>query len=143
MTESFAFYISALRKKFTQYCSEKLSEMNVTNGQLFILIYVGKKEKCSPKELSIALRLDAGHLNRTITKLVENDLLLQKKNEQDKRGNILSLTDKGKQVFKMSHNFFYEWDEMVLEPLSDAERELLLKLVKKIVSNDNDISWIH
>lgn len=43
--DSFAFYISVLRKKFTQYCSGRLAEMNVTYGQLFILIFVGKKGK--------------------------------------------------------------------------------------------------
>lgn len=133
--DSFAFYISVLRKKFTQYCSGRLAEMNVTYGQLFILIFVGKKGTCSPKEISISLGLDPGHLNRTISKLEEHGLLLQKKNEQDRRAKILSLTDKGRQVFEMSHDLFYQWDEIVLEALSDAERLELLRLLKKTASH--------
>lgn len=133
--DSFAFYISVLRKKFTQYCSGRLAEMNVTYGQLFIIIFVGKKGKCSPKEISISLGLDPGHLNRTISKLEEHGLLLQKKNEQDRRAKILSLTDKGRQVFEMSHDLFYQWDEIVLEALSDAERLELLRLLKKTASH--------
>lgn len=133
--DSFAFYISVLRKKFTQYCSGRLAEMNVTYGQLFIIIFVGKKGTCSPKEISISLGLDPGHLNRTISKLEEHGLLLQKKNEQDRRAKILSLTDKGRQVFEMSHDLFYQWDEIVLEALSDAERLELLRLLKKTASH--------
>lgn len=133
--DSFAFYISVLRKNFTQYCSDRLAEMNVTYGQLFILIFVGKKGTCSPKEISISLGLDPGHLNRTISKLEEHGLLLQKKNEQDRRAKILTLTDKGRQVFEMSHDLFYQWDEIVLEALSDAERLELLRLLKKTASH--------
>ena len=100
MTESFAFYVSVLRKYFTQYCTEKLAEINVTYGQLFILIFVGKKETCSPKEISLALKLDAGHLNRTLSKLIENGLLKQKKSTKDKRANIISLTPKAGKPLK-------------------------------------------
>ena len=140
MTETFAFYISVLRKEFTKYCSETLSELNVTYGQLFILIFVGKKEKCSPKTLSTILKLDAGQLNRTILTLTKNGFLIQEKNQQDRRANILSLTDKGKQVFEMSHNLIYQWDEGALAPLSAAERQELLKLVKKIGFSKSNIN---
>ncbi len=130
--DSFAFYITMLRKDFINFCSEKLSEIGVTYGQLFIIIYIGKKENCSPKEISLALNLDAGHLNRTLIKLIENNLISQKKNEIDKRANIVTLTEKGKNVFKMSHDLFYQWDKTILDNLTDKEKEDLLTLIKKI-----------
>lgn len=43
MTDSFAFYITLLRKQFTKYCSERLNEIGVSYGQLYIIIYIGKK----------------------------------------------------------------------------------------------------
>lgn len=132
LIESFAFYISILRKQFTAYCSEKLSEMNVTYGQLYIIIYVGKKKECSPKDISLSLNLDAGHLNRTLSKLIENDLIIQKKNDHDKRSNVVSLTDKGKEVFEISHNLFQEWDKIALSSLEDSDRQKLMELIKKI-----------
>lgn len=137
MTESFAFYVSVLRKYFTQYCTEKLAEINVTYGQLFILIFVGKKETCSPKEISLALKLDAGHLNRTLSKLIENGLLKQKKSSKDKRANIISLTPKGREAFEMSHNLFWEWDSVILNPLSDNEKQNLMELMKKIAFSED------
>lgn len=132
LIESFAFYISILRKQFTAYCSEKLSEMDVTYGQLYIIIYVGKKKECSPKDISLSLNLDAGHLNRTLSKLIENDLIIQKKNDHDRRSNVVSLTDKGKEVFEISHNLFQEWDQIILSSLEDSDRQKLMELIKKI-----------
>lgn len=32
MTDSFAFYITLLRKQFTKYCSERLYEIGVSYG---------------------------------------------------------------------------------------------------------------
>lgn len=132
MTDSFSFYVSLLRKQFTQYCSERLAEINVTYGQLFILIFVGRKGPCSPKEISLALELDAGHLNRTLSKLTANGLLKQKKNEMDKRANIISLTSKGREAFERSRELFHEWDLLILDPLSDTEKQTLLELMQKI-----------
>lgn len=133
MIDSFALYVSFLKKQFSQYCSKRLMEKGVTFGQLFIIIFVGKKGSCTPKEISQGLNLDAGHLNRTINKLVENNILIQEKNKNDKRSNIITLSDRGKEVLEMSYTLFYEWDNILLNSLETSEREILLKIMRKIV----------
>lgn len=139
MTDSFAFHISVLRKHFTSFCMEKLSEMGITYGQLYILIYIGKKGQCSPKEISASLKLDAGHLNRTLTKLTENHLVSQEKNPNDKRANIVTLTEQGHAVFALSHSLFQDWDTQILAPLNNHERQQLMELLNKICSSQSDI----
>lgn len=133
MIDSFALYVSFLKKQFSNYCSKRLMEKGVTFSQLFIIIFVGKKESCTPKEISQGLNLDAGHLNRTINKLVENDILIQEKNENDKRSNIITLSDKGREVLEMSYTLFYEWDNILLDCLDENEKEMLIKIMRKIV----------
>lgn len=136
--DSFAFYISALRKNFVTYCSEKFLELGITYGQLFVLIYIGKKKECSPKEISEFLKLDAGQLNRTLSKLIENSFIIQRKNNNDRRANIVSLTEKGKKVFEESHNIFYEWDNMVLSKIDDNSRQELMDSMKIVAFKAND-----
>lgn len=138
MIDSIAFYVSILRRQFTAYCTEKLSEMDITQGQIFIIIYIGKRERCSPKDISQALKIDAGHLNRVLTKLIENEFVMQIKNKKDKRANIVSLTTKGKQVFKRSHELFHEWDEKVLSSLEQSEKQKLMDLLKKVTVYQNE-----
>lgn len=138
LIDSLSFYISFLRKNFTEFCSEKLSEIGVTYGQVFIIIYIGKNQACSPKDISKALNLDAGHLNRTLSKLIENDFILQKKNENDKRANIVTLTSKGQEIFKRSYSLFDEWDDIVLSSFTDNEKEELMRLIKKVAFSQRE-----
>lgn len=139
MTNSFAFYVSVLRKHFNAYCMERLSEMGITYGQLYILIYIGKKQECSPKEISASLKLDAGHLNRTLAKMAESQLVIQEKNPDDKRANIVTLTEKGREIFSLSHSLFQDWDKQILAPFEDSEKQQLLRLLNKICCSQSDI----
>lgn len=139
LTDSFAFYVSVLRRHFTAYCTEKLADMGITYGQLYILIYVGKKRKCSPKEISASLMLDAGHLNRTLAKLTDNGFITQKKNPEDRRASIVELTEKGRNVFTDSQSLFQDWDRLVLSPLQDDEHIQIMELIKKICVSKSDI----
>ena len=136
--ESFAFYISVLRKYFVSYCTNKMNELGVTYGQLFVLIYISKKGECSPKDITEYLKLDAGHLNRIITKLIEKDLITQRKNINDRRSNIVSLTDKGLLIVKESQKLFYEWDKEILSEIDDNSRKELMNLMKNIVFKLNE-----
>lgn len=134
-TESLAFYISVLRKYFVAYCRERMDALGVTYGQLFIMIYVHKKVECAPKEISESLRLDAGQLNRTLNKLIEKGLIIQRKNANDRRANILCLTAKGEEIVKESQRLFEDWDQQVLSQIDADRKKELMILMKELVFN--------
>lgn len=136
--ESFAFYVSVLRKNFLGYCSEKLSDMGLTYSQLFIIIHIGKHTQCTPKSISEYLKLDAGQLNRSLAKLAEDNFINQIKSEKDKRVTILTLTEKGERVFKESHEIFFQWDEEILAELDSSSKEKLMDVMKKLALTANE-----
>lgn len=131
--DSFAYYISALRKDFLDYCTKRLSEFDVTYGQLFVLIYISKRDRCTPKEITENMGLDAGYLNRMLGKFIEKKFILYEKSEIDKRVNIISLTEDGKKIVEVSRQCFIEWDQKVLAILEEDKKQDLLKLMKQIV----------
>ena len=131
--DSFGYYIAILRKHFVSYCTEKLSDLGVTYRQLFVLIYISKKKMCSYKEIVEYLKIDAGQLNRFLSKLLEKELIFQKKNDTDKRFNILTLSDKGKKIVEESHMLFYSWDTQVLSDIDDDSRVELMNLMKTLI----------
>ena len=136
--ESFAFYISMLRKYFVKYSTEKIGEFGITYSQLFVLICISKKKECSSKEIVEYLKLDAGQLNRVLTKLLEKNLITQRKNSNDRRYNILNLTNEGIKVVEKSRELFHLWDEQVLSFLDDDSRQELMNLMKKLVFKLNE-----
>lgn len=129
--ESLALYVTLLKKDFVNFCMKRIKEYDISFSQLFIIICVGKKEGISPKEVSNILKIDQGQLNRSLNKLIDNEILIQKKNKNDARANILSLSDKGKDIFEESHNLFYEWDKEILKDIDkETYNELMLFLNK-------------
>lgn len=145
MVISLAYYVTLLRRAFAEYCNQQLSEIGLSQGMIFFIIYIGRHPSCSPKELSRALRMDIGHTARSLVKLEQGGFITQKVNPDDRRARILNLTDSGKEAFTLSHELFLEWDKEVLESLSKEEREmlwgLLNKLIQKEVSGNDEIFY--
>lgn len=129
---SFAAQVSALRRQFVGYCTQRLSQVGVTYGQVYILICIGKRGTCSPKEIGQVLGLDAGHLNRTLSKMAEGGLVEQEPDPKDRRARVVRLTPRGEEIFTLCHAVFHQWDEEVLAPLSAQEREQFMSYMKKL-----------
>lgn len=134
MFDTFAYWVTALRKDFTDFCNEKLLEMGLTQGLLFFILYTGKHPKCSPKELIEALDLDTGYCARTLAKLEEKGFLVQETNPADRRSRMLTLTEKGETVFRASYDLFAQWDNRVLRDLTPSQKTELLQTMKKIAA---------
>lgn len=133
MHQTLAYYATLLRKDFTDYCSRRLTEEGLSQGQLYFILYVGRHVDCSPKELAQALHMDAGHTTRTLKKLAQDGFLLQKKSPKDGRAHTLQLTEKGEHAFRLSYELFMQWDAEVLCPLSCEEQAVLKSLLSKLL----------
>ena len=129
MFDTLAFQSAALYRDFSAYTGEKLEQMGLHFGLLFFLIYVGKHPGTSPTELTEALRLDWGHSQRCITKLVDGGFLTREKAGRRYR---LDLTDKGRKAFAASHQVFFDWDDKRLAALTPEEQETLFTLLRKL-----------
>ena len=132
MTRTLAYYVTWLRKDFADYCGRRLQEIGLSQGLLFFILYVGKHPDCSPKALAQGLRMDFGHVARSLTKLEQGGFIRQEQNPRDKRAHLLRLTDRGQAAFALSHDLFDEWDSRVLEQMERPEREQLLELLGQL-----------
>lgn len=131
MFRTLSYYFSIFYKDFVNYTSEKLQSLGLNYGSLFFLIYVGKNPDCTPSELTKALQVDWGHSQRTITKLEETGFLTK---EKSGRSYHLNLTPKGLKAFQLSHQVFFDWDEINLQCLTDKEHSELIKLLQKVMN---------
>ena len=130
LISTLSFYTTELYKEFAAYTTERLHELGLNFGQMYFIIYVGKHPDCTPSELTKALKLDWGHSQRSITKLVCDGFLTKEKNNS--RSYSLKLTKEGQQAFEVCHQVFFDWDKEYLSGLTAEEKELLLSLLEKI-----------
>lgn len=137
MFQTLSYYCTALYRSFSAYTSQRLQEMGLSYGVLFLLIYIGKHPACTQGELTRALELDWGYCQRSIMKLAEEGFLTR-----EKRGRAyhLNLSEKGRQAFEVSHQVFFDWDDRALGGLSGEEREQLLALLKKVNTKEGTIN---
>lgn len=137
MKNSMAFTIVNLRNNFIDYCNSELKKIGLSQGLLFYIIYIGKNRGCSPKELTEALNMDAGHTTRTISKLLDMGFITKERNEKDKRAHILKLTEKGEEAFKMSYSLFEKWDEKIKEKTGEGKYREILEELKNAIDSDD------
>ena len=128
MLRTFSYACTVLYRRFTHYTSNRLHQLGLSFGTLFFLIYVGKHPGCTQSELTTDLRMDWGHSQRTVLKLVESGFLNR---EKDGRAYRLTLSDKGRQAFEASHQVFCDWDEEALSNRTPEERTQLMTLLFK------------
>ena len=129
MKTTFASYINFLQRDFLEYTKQQLKEINLTYGQLPLIIYIGKHPNCSQAELTEHLQLDWGYSQRTINKLVLTGFVFK---TNTSKNNQLSLTVKGQEAFDLSHHLFFSWDSEALKDLSEEEIKSLKAILQKI-----------
>ena len=130
-------YISQIYRKGRIFIGRGLEEYNIGQGQFMFLLELYIEDGRNQEELAEVLKIDKGTTARAIKKLEESGFIRREKDEKDKRSNRVYLTEEGKE---MKDNILFvlnQWDKKMSEQLDEEERELMIKLLKKVCSNIN------
>lgn len=130
-------YISQIYRKGRIFIGRGLEEYNIGQGQFMFLLELYIEDGRNQEELAEVLKIDKGTTARAIKKLEESGFIRREKDEKDKRSNRVYLTKEGKE---MKDNILFvlnQWDKKMSEQLYEEERELMIKLLKKVCSNIN------
>ena len=135
MIKSNTFYMMIIYKEFLYYTEKVLKKMGISFGQLPFILYIGKNENCTPSDVKNNLKMDWGYVQRSISKLEKDDFISKYKDEGNKRGYCLKLTDSGCEVFEKIHEVFYSWDDEIKDSLSDEQWDEFGDLLCKIFND--------
>ena len=129
LNRTLAFAVSQLRANFVAFSSKKLEALGITQGLLYFILYIGRHPGCTPSDLSAALHADSGHTTRSIRRLEEAGFVVRQTHPTDRRASVLSLTSKGQETVQASREMFAQWDEYLLQSLTDDQRHQLGELM--------------
>lgn len=98
----------------------------------------GTPFQLSPGQLQNMVLISSGALTNRINRLEKAELVTRRTDPNDRRGVIVTLTDKGLTVIEdaVSHHLAAEAE--LLEPLDQAERVQLAALLKKLLLAQKD-----
>lgn len=128
-------YISQLYRRCGIFVTKEMEKYNIGQGQFMFLLELYIEDGRNQEELSKALKIDKGTTARAIKKLEKERYLIRYKDEKDKRSNKIYLTQKGRDVKENIFSVLDEWERKISEHLDESEKELMIKLLKKVCLN--------
>ena len=135
-----SYHVVYLYKHFLNFVSQELKAHQVNCGQMPFILYIGKHAGCSPSDVTKALKVDWGYSQRSIHKLVDQNLIVKKYIESNSRKYVLQLSLQGEEIFTLCHQLFQDWDAQ-FEQISQQEKEEGICCMKKMVASLEGTGW--
>ena len=132
--EKLSSILIELYEKMSSWENAVVKESGLTPAQMHAIEILGHQESLRMKELAQKLGVTTGTLTVMIDRLEQNDLILRKPNENDRRSIVVVLTKKGQKYFKEHHKLHLELTREITSSLTEGEAKQLYTFMEKLVS---------
>lgn len=117
------------------FAERKLQEYDLSFGEQVIMMFLSARDNVSQDTISKKFMIDKGMIAKTLTKLEQKEIITRAQNLENKRENIISLTEKGRDILKIMSGVLEEWNEIIYDGMSKEEIECVKHLTGKMVEN--------
>lgn len=117
------------------FAERKLKEYDLSFGEQVIIMFLATQSKVNQDTISKKYMIDKGMIAKILTRLERKGIILREQNLQNRRENIISLTQKGKDMLDQMDAILKEWNQIIYEGMSSEEIECLKRLTNKMVQN--------
>ncbi len=105
------------------------------HGQMRLIYLLTQKEELTNSQIVEALDIRPSSVSVMIKKLEEDGLVERHDSPDDKRISLISLTDKGRDLIKSSHDFKTEFSDALFDGLTDDEKDEFGRLLNKLTDS--------
>lgn len=133
--ETIGRYLSIAHRAFLSRLGEQLSDYEISVAQLHLLFPLYKEEGIHQKDLCEIFKIDKGAVGRGLQKLEDNGFVERKDDPEDKRRNLIFLTEKSKKLKPEFISILDSIEEEAKEGLSRGEIETFTETMEKICEN--------
>ncbi|MEA2684579.1 MAG: hypothetical protein QOK05_2907 [Chloroflexota bacterium] len=119
--------------------AEVFARFGITFGEyevLAALVRSGTPHRLTPGQLTGAMVLSSGAMTNRIDKLERMGLVERLADPKDRRGTLVSLTDRGRRVVDEALHEHLANEERLLSGLSAADRRQLEQLLRKLLVSE-------
>ena len=130
--ENIGRYFSQMYRKGRIFYTQELKKFGLGSGQSIFLFQLYKKDGVTQEELSNILYIDKGTTARSLKTLEKQGFIRKENVINDKRLNIIYLTEKALKLENEITDILKKWDEILISSLTSDEKLNLLYLLNKI-----------
>lgn len=133
--ESIGKWFSTIHRYNMIYKSRSFGRYGIGSGQLGFLSVLYEKDAISQDELAQELNIDKTTTARAVHKLEELGFVRRQPSEQDRRINLVFLTQKSLDIHPEILSTMRAWTNILVQGFTEDEKELLLRMLKQVSSN--------
>ena len=127
--------LSVIARYFRVFTEKRLKEFDLTFGEQSIIMFLSKNENVNQEAISKRYMIDKGMVAKTLSKLEEKGFIIREQNPDNKRENLISLTEKGVFILDNIHSTLDEWNDILMKDMSQDEINYLKNLTRKMAKN--------
>jgi len=132
INEELTHELLAFFNGFSSWENSIVRSSELTVSEAHALEVLGEHERINMKGLAHKLGVTTGTTTVTVDRLEKKNLAYRESTKEDRRVNLISLTDIGKNAFEEHHDFHLRLTQQMTSVLSDDEIKQFLKTLKKI-----------
>lgn len=114
------------------------SQMNIAGGHLRTLMAIARTDNCTANVICKISGRDKAQITRTLKDLEREQLIQRKSNPDDKRSQLVLLSDKGCSFLEEIWQAEQRIEDQLLQGISDAEREQFIAIAEKMLNLQDD-----
>ena len=109
--------------------------LDLTKEQMVVLKKLDGHDGLNQNELAFLTYRDKSSLARLLSKMQSKGYILRSQNLEDKRENLVFLTDKGKKVYDKTRPVIKELIDKMERIISIQEKDQMIALLQKVQGN--------
>jgi DNA-binding MarR family transcriptional regulator len=131
LDSSFGFQVSRLANALRTALEARLAGYGLTAPQWAALMRLLEKDDWPQKELGNALGTDKATIGGVIRRLEAKALVQRRRDDNDARYFLVSLTDKGRRIAMKTARFGADVNTGVLSDFTESDRTLFLDMLRQ------------
>ena len=134
------YYIRRLHQISVAIFLQQTEAFGITPVQYAALQTVGNSPRIDQRTLARTIGLDTSTIAGVIDRLESRGLLVRSASIEDRRVRQLTLTDAARQLLAEVAPAMLKAQQLILEPLVQEEQAEFTRLLRQLVSKNNDLS---
>lgn len=130
------YLLKHVQIRFAEQGAKALEPLGITGRQLTVLVVLDAGEPLSQLEAAGKLGIDRTTMVALIDELEELGLVARRKSSEDRRKNIVELTDQGHDALARGNDVHHGAEKEFLSPLSPVEAELFLRILQTLNTSE-------
>lgn len=119
-------------KGYVTYVNHNIDEYGINATQLHLLFEISCQSNINQEKIAKRCGINKGAVARSIKKLEDKGVVKRQIDENNRRQNILTLTEEGEEILKKSIIILQNWEDSVILEDGYIKKELLQKVLKEI-----------